>query len=265
MFTDCNSLWDVLVCLLTVTGSEMYWYVYWLWQAVDELIDKGILDGDPMEIARFLHTTKRLWACKKREFLERRWSIVSCCKGNIFSVCLNLYCSYSLVDLLWPVITKGLQRKTISVNDMCSTPALQLKVLNNATEQECACALGVLSAHPVHMCIGLQWLPVKDCIYNKVVHCCIPFSDRTSSRGWFIFRTSRTSFCLTPCVSFSARCLHLTPGGTTCQLWWMVSLNASVHAIPNLALPRVSNCAVCSLVLSLGPCSYRFMQSQTLP
>ena len=28
---------------------------------------------------------------------------------------------------------------------MCNTPALQLKVLNNAIEQECACALGVLS------------------------------------------------------------------------------------------------------------------------
>ena len=111
IFADCDNLWDVFVCLLTVRVCEMYWYVYWLWQAVDELIDKGILDDDPMEIARFLHTTKRLWACKKREFLERRWSTISCCKCNIFSVCLNLYCSFSLVDLLWPVITKGLPKK----------------------------------------------------------------------------------------------------------------------------------------------------------
>lgn len=39
---------------------------------VSMLIQQGLLDRDPMEIARFLHTSKRLWPCKKREFLERR-------------------------------------------------------------------------------------------------------------------------------------------------------------------------------------------------
>lgn len=41
------------------------------------------------------------------------------------------------------------------MNDVCSTPALQLKVLNNATEQECACALGVLR--------GVYWTSVVAC------------------------------------------------------------------------------------------------------
>nr|KAG5692199.1 hypothetical protein BaRGS_008745 [Batillaria attramentaria] len=44
-------------------------------QAVNTLIEKHILDQDPMEIAQFLHTTKRLWPCKKREFLERRQDV----------------------------------------------------------------------------------------------------------------------------------------------------------------------------------------------
>ncbi|KAK7096803.1 F-box only protein 8-like [Littorina saxatilis] len=43
--------------------------------AVAELIEKGILENEPMEIARFIHATKRLWPCKKREFLERRQDI----------------------------------------------------------------------------------------------------------------------------------------------------------------------------------------------
>lgn len=48
-----------------------------LFQAIETLVQKGVLDNDPMEIARFLHTTKRLWPCKKREFLERRYVITS--------------------------------------------------------------------------------------------------------------------------------------------------------------------------------------------
>lgn len=43
--------------------------------AIGRLVEKEILDDNPMEIARFIHTTKRLWPCKKREYLERRQDV----------------------------------------------------------------------------------------------------------------------------------------------------------------------------------------------
>ncbi|XP_076446767.1 F-box only protein 8-like [Babylonia areolata] len=43
--------------------------------AVASLTENRIVDNEPMELARFIHTTKRLWACKKREFLEGRQDI----------------------------------------------------------------------------------------------------------------------------------------------------------------------------------------------
>lgn len=43
--------------------------------AVNRLVQRQILDEEPMAIAQFLHTTKRLWPCKKREFLERRQDV----------------------------------------------------------------------------------------------------------------------------------------------------------------------------------------------
>lgn len=43
--------------------------------AIDFLTQRHILDDCPMEVARFLHTTKRLWPCKKREFLEQRQDV----------------------------------------------------------------------------------------------------------------------------------------------------------------------------------------------
>ncbi|KAL8568848.1 F-box only protein 8 [Nucella lapillus] len=44
-------------------------------EGIAMLTEKGILDDNSLELARFIHTTKRLWACKKREFLERRQDI----------------------------------------------------------------------------------------------------------------------------------------------------------------------------------------------
>lgn len=41
-------------------------------QGIEYLTSKGILNNQPIDIARFLHTTKRLWPNKKLEFLQKR-------------------------------------------------------------------------------------------------------------------------------------------------------------------------------------------------
>jgi len=41
-------------------------------QGIEYLTSKGILANQPIDIARFLHTTKRLWPNKKLEFLQKR-------------------------------------------------------------------------------------------------------------------------------------------------------------------------------------------------
>lgn len=45
-------------------------------QGIHYLTTKGILGDQPIEIARFLHTTKRLWPNKKLEFLKRRQDVL---------------------------------------------------------------------------------------------------------------------------------------------------------------------------------------------
>lgn len=45
-------------------------------QGIEYLTSKGILGEQPIEIARFLHTTKRLWPNKKLEFLQQRADVL---------------------------------------------------------------------------------------------------------------------------------------------------------------------------------------------
>ncbi|XP_005107962.1 F-box only protein 8 [Aplysia californica] len=45
-------------------------------QGIEYLTSRGILGDQPIEIARFLHTTKRLWPNKKLEFLQRRQDVL---------------------------------------------------------------------------------------------------------------------------------------------------------------------------------------------
>ncbi|BFZ14710.1 hypothetical protein BsWGS_17749 [Bradybaena similaris] len=45
---------------------------------VNYLTSKGILIDKPLEIARFLHSTKRLWPSKKLEFLQQRPDVLEC-------------------------------------------------------------------------------------------------------------------------------------------------------------------------------------------
>jgi len=45
-------------------------------QGINYLTSKGILGDQPIEIARFLHTTKRLWPNKKLEFLKKRQDVL---------------------------------------------------------------------------------------------------------------------------------------------------------------------------------------------
>jgi F-box protein 8 len=43
---------------------------------INYLTSRGILDDKPLEIAKFLHTTKRLWPSKKLEFLQQRADVL---------------------------------------------------------------------------------------------------------------------------------------------------------------------------------------------
>ena len=62
----------VCVCICVHVISNV------LFKAINTLIEKGILDSDHTEVAKFIHTSNRLRPSKKREFLELR--LVFYCK-----------------------------------------------------------------------------------------------------------------------------------------------------------------------------------------
>ncbi|CAG5118187.1 unnamed protein product [Candidula unifasciata] len=145
------------------------------------LTSKGILLDKPIEIARFLHSTKRLWPSKKLEFLQHRPDVLECL------VQLQHFQNQFLPNAL-----RKFFREVSAPRDRGSTLTMMIE---NFSKRFCACnpKLGLSKDAVFILCFSLIMLSVDLCspqVKNKmskrefIKNTCRAVSGAQRRPGW---------------------------------------------------------------------------------